>query len=46
VPAAQLGLLHALAMGMTLEELKKTVNEDEALVNLIFFNFLSVPATP
>jgi uncharacterized protein YqfB (UPF0267 family) len=44
VPVAQLSALHALAMNLKLEDVKLMVNQDEELINLIFFDYLRSPS--
>lgn len=48
VPVAQLSAIHALSMNMKLDELKLMVNQNEELINLIFFDydFSAIPSVP
>ncbi len=46
VPAAQLSLIHAMAMGQSLEGLKILVNQNETLINVIFFEYVAPPIAP
>lgn len=44
VPATQVGALHALSTGLEIDELRKMASEEEAGLNIIFFEFISAPA--
>ncbi len=44
VPSAQLSSIHARSMSMNLDDVKLLVNQDEELINFVFFDYVMTPS--